>query len=473
MLFQQRVSSLFGTQIFLLVVITRASSITMASNQTSKYNTLVIVGAGPVGMISALLLKDHFQRVLIFERMTKSNFLEKNGYTFPIVFSPQSIKILEKIGVWQDLLTEKSDYFGVKIIKRIMGKEFEFDTRKDDVYSHWRSHIIATLYKAVQGKGLDVHFDTTVESIDFENNICVESGRGEVPFDLLLGTDGLNSITRKLLSENHPHHAPDEFHTQLLDNWFAYKLPSKGAALRKKFGGFEDKMHSMVWRDHLRVITSSMLQPREEISVLLRFPPKHDLEEIKQLNELFFKPYVESIDELNKQFDGGYSGKFQHVHTPTYHLNSVQLLGDAANGFASAGDLINVGVCSVGEFYGVFERSQSIKAALDTYDETVGESLRFYASYALRRGEGKALGEVGKFAIAGKLGLVGKHPVMYGVYQEDFDIQTYVSAYKRDLKRITLLSYAMKAATVVAILVSVTLMLMKHTMPMSLSPSEL
>lgn len=250
----------------------------MSSIQTQKYNTLAIVGAGPVGMISALMLKEHFQHVLIFERMNRSSFLGKNGYTFPIVFSPQSIKVLEKVGVWHDLKTEMSEYFGVKIHKRIMGKVYEFSAGQDDVYSHWRSHLISKLYEALLASGIDVHFEARLESIDFEKNRCVESSKGHISFDLLLGADGMNSITRQLLSENHPNHAHDEFRLQMLHHWHAYKMPSTGT-LREKFGGCEDGRASNIYLDNLteypsemfRVITTSMQKPQEEISVLLRY----------------------------------------------------------------------------------------------------------------------------------------------------------------------------------------------------------
>lgn len=54
-----------------------------------------------------------------------------------------------------------------------------------------------------------------------------------------------------------------------------------------------------------------------------------------------------------------------------------------------------------------------------------------------------------KFGLAGKLGLVGRHPAMHSVYQDDFDIQTYVCEYKRDLKMIWWLSYATASSILV------------------------
>ena len=70
-------------------------------NKTAKkHANLVIVGSGPVGMVAALMLKDQFEQVTLLERRSKENFLLTHGFTFPIVFSPAAIKILERIGVW-------------------------------------------------------------------------------------------------------------------------------------------------------------------------------------------------------------------------------------------------------------------------------------------------------------------------------------------------------------------------------------
>ena len=63
-----------------------------------KNKNLVIVGSGPIGMVSALMFKEHFENVIILERQSKESFLQTHGFTFPIVFTPASIKILKRIG---------------------------------------------------------------------------------------------------------------------------------------------------------------------------------------------------------------------------------------------------------------------------------------------------------------------------------------------------------------------------------------
>ena len=155
-----------------------------------KRDNLVIVGSGPVGMVAALMFKEHFEKVILLERQSKEKFLRTQGFTFPIVFSPASIKILKKIGVWEGIKSQWSEFFGVVIHKRILGKEFKFTSSREGVYSHWRNHAITQLYERVVEEGIQIHFNARVENIDFQENICTESNLGDMPFDLLLGADG-------------------------------------------------------------------------------------------------------------------------------------------------------------------------------------------------------------------------------------------------------------------------------------------
>ena len=151
-----------------------------------KRNNLVIIGSGPIGMVSALLFKKYFEKIIILERQSKDNFLKKHGFTFPIVFTPASIKILKSIGAWKGINSERSEFFGVVIHKFLFGKEFKFTSSEEGVYSHWRNHIVAKLYERVIEEEIPIYFNARVENIDFYGNVCREANLGDLPFDLLL-----------------------------------------------------------------------------------------------------------------------------------------------------------------------------------------------------------------------------------------------------------------------------------------------
>jgi len=405
-----------------------------------KRDSLVIVGSGPVGMVAALMFKEHFQKIILLERQSRESFLQTHGFTFPIVFSPASIKILKKIGVWEGIKSQRSEFFGVIIHKRIFGREFKFTSSREGVYSHWRNHAIMKLYKRVVEEGIQIHFNARVGNIDFQGNVCRESVLGEIPFDLLLGSDGINSQIRNLMSKAHPDFHENEFGLLFLDNWYAYRLPSIGD-MRERFSGGERFHASNVFVDNLaeypnekfRIVTTGMRQPSEEISILIKHSAEIDLPRLKYLNESYFGKFVESKPELDAAWEAGYAGKFEQVHAPTFHLNNVLLVGDAAHGFESTGDLINLGIASIGSFYEIYSRQSDLKIALKEYDETIGESLRFYARFSYRRSKEKIAFEVGSIEFAARLGITKRHPTLFGIYEDEFEISSYMKTYKQDI----------------------------------------
>lgn len=405
----------------------------------AKRKNLVIVGSGPNGMVAALLLKDRFESVTILERQSKENFLNPRGVTFPIVFSPASIRILKRVNAWEKILSEKSEFFGVVIHKQLFGKEFAFTTTRDGVYSHWRTHIVSKLFSRVEEEKIPVYFDAQVEDIDFKANICTEALLGGLPFDLLLGTDGINSSTRKMLSKAHPEFREEDFSLKTLEDWYAYSLPATGL-LGEKFLGGEKFYSSNVYIDNLpqypkdkfRVVTTGMREPKPEISVLIKHDPKISMSRLRMLNESFFGPLLEDKNQIMKMWEHGHAGKFGQVFAPTFYLENVLLIGDSAHGFESTGDLINLGVTSIAAFENILNQESDLATALKIYDDTVGESLRYFAKFSLRRTNERIGFEVFSIELASRLGLAGRHPALFGIYDDDFDLHPYIQAYKLD-----------------------------------------
>ncbi|MEM7330783.1 MAG: NAD(P)/FAD-dependent oxidoreductase [Chloroflexota bacterium] len=418
----------------------------MKTSQSQSNNQLIIIGSGPVGMVAALMLKPYFKNIIIFERQSKEKFLNKYGFTFPIVLAPAAIKILEMINVWDDIMTERSEYFGIVIHVNALGQDLNLTITQDDAYSHWRNHIVTSLYERVVAEEIPIVFESNVTSIDFDNNICTEASQGQLSFDLLIGSDGINSFTRKQLAQAHPDYAEDEFALTLLDYWHAYRLPSTGR-LKEKYDGGEKSHASNVYisnppqspNEKMRIVTTCMQQPEEEISILIKYDLDVPHERAKAVNEQFFSEYMDSVETVNEEWELGVTGKFEQVKAPTYYYKSVLLLGDSAHGFESTGDLINIGITSVEAFVNLFLQKPTLSQALQEYDQKIGENIRYYTKYAYRRNREKISAEVSMFMVAEQLGLVTKHPGMFGMFAEDFELQKGIETYKRDVKTINML----------------------------------
>jgi 2-polyprenyl-6-methoxyphenol hydroxylase-like FAD-dependent oxidoreductase len=406
-------------------------------------------------MVSALLLKDRFEHIVLLERQSRERFLRSRGFTFPIVFSPAAIRVLDRIGVWDAIRGERSPFFGVVIHKRMLGRDLTWTAKRDDVYSHWRNHIVTSLYDRVCADGIEVHFEAQVEDIDFSANMCREATLGELPFDLLLGADGMYSSTRGLMAIAHPAFPSEEFRSTLLDRWYAYRVPAE-EAVAKRYGTGERGFASHVYADNpadfpaekLRVITTAMTQPRAEISVLLKHGVDTPLERVHVINAATFGDLVDA-DVLDAAWDEGHAGAYEHIQVPTFRLESALLVGDAAHGFEGTGDLINVGISSVGGLPEILDAHDEVTDALAAYDDTVGRSLRAYSAYALRRSLEQIDFEVAAFEIGALLRLNRHHPSLWGIFEDDFDICDYMRRYERDRRRIRAGTAALSASAAV------------------------
>jgi len=412
----------------------------MSTETARAHGTLVIVGSGPVGMVSALLLKDRFERVVVLERQSRERFVRTRGYTFPIVFSPAALSVLDRIGVRTAINRERSPYFGVVVHKRVLGREFTWTAKRENIHSHWRNHIVASLHEGLLEEGIEVQFEAALEDIDFDGNVCTEAKLGEIPFDLLLGADGIHSQTRGLVAAAGA--TPGEFSSELLDRWYAYRLPAEGP-LGDKYGSGDHGHALHVHTDNLpefpsdkfRVITVAMTQPQPEVSVVVKYGANLSVERARELNATFFSSLVDPA-VLEEEWNAGVGGEYRHVHAPTFHLGSTLLVGDAAHGFEGNGDLINLGTTSVAALPDLIDSHGDIPSALATYDRTVGASLRAYSDYAMRRSLEQINLEVAAFEMGAMLRLNPHHPSMWGIYEEDFEICSYMQRYERERSRI-------------------------------------
>ena len=112
------------------------------------------------------------------------------------------------MGAWDAINAERSPYFGVVVHKRLFGINLRWTARRESVYSHWRNHIVASLYDRVVEEDIEVVFGARLESIDFESRVCQLADGTELEYDLLLGADGMHSQTRSLMAMDHPEHPP-------------------------------------------------------------------------------------------------------------------------------------------------------------------------------------------------------------------------------------------------------------------------
>jgi len=146
----------------------------------SKLSTVEILGAGPSGLYTAILLRRLMPHVKL--RVTEQN---PKGATFGfgVVFSDQALDFLRRGDAEiADLIVPHMERWKNMTLNLPQG-----EVTLDGVgfTAIGRLELIEILRAYAEGMGIEVRFDTVIEALD------------ELDADLVVGADGLNSLTRR------------------------------------------------------------------------------------------------------------------------------------------------------------------------------------------------------------------------------------------------------------------------------------
>lgn len=165
----------------------------------SKLSTVEILGAGPAGLYTAILLRRLMPHVKV--RVTEQN---PRGATFGfgVVFSDQALDFLRKDDTEiHDLIVPHMERWKNMTLNLPHG-----EVTLDGVgfTAVGRLELIEILREYAEAMGIEVRFDTMISALD------------ELNADLIVGADGLNSLVRRSLE--------DEFKPKVeyFDNHFAW-----------------------------------------------------------------------------------------------------------------------------------------------------------------------------------------------------------------------------------------------------------
>ena len=179
-------------------------------------NTIVIAGAGIVGLVAGALLgqskiaKD--TQIHIIESSNPPKYESGEEISLRVsAISIGSIKVLKQIGVWESIISERAyRYSDIKVWDaddQVDGMS-TINFGSDDFglpelgFIVENSLIQSQLTELIGSLDIFLHYGKQVKSLkndDERNKVVIEfSGQEELAADLLIGSDGANSITRKL-----------------------------------------------------------------------------------------------------------------------------------------------------------------------------------------------------------------------------------------------------------------------------------
>jgi len=179
-------------------------------------NTIVIAGAGIVGLVAGALLGQskiaQDTQIHIIDSSNPPKYESGEEISLRVsAISVGSIKVLKQIGVWESIISERAyRYSDIKVWDaddKVDGMS-TINFGSDDFglpelgFIVENSLIQSQLTELIGSLDIFVHYGKQVKSLkndDERNKVVIEfSGQEELAADLLIGSDGANSITRKL-----------------------------------------------------------------------------------------------------------------------------------------------------------------------------------------------------------------------------------------------------------------------------------
>lgn len=179
-----------------------------SSNLTSK---IIIVGAGPVGCILAVILARSGFQVDIYESRPapRHNSLSSTR-TINITLSERALLVLSHLGLTDEVLEHAQEIYN-KTIHTLTGEENAIQHKKHSkpLYAISRENLAKVLLSQVeQEKNITVHFEQRLTHVNFTSGCCsfsyMQAGKQahkEIDADYIFAADGAFSKVRRLAQE--------------------------------------------------------------------------------------------------------------------------------------------------------------------------------------------------------------------------------------------------------------------------------
>ncbi|MFN7262124.1 MAG: FAD-dependent oxidoreductase [Cyclobacteriaceae bacterium] len=297
---------------------------------------IAITGAGLVGSLLAIYLKNRGYQVSVFERrndMRKSAGYE--GRSINLALSNRGIRALEEVGLAEELKKEAIPMHG-RMIHDLQGNlNFQpYGKAGQYINSISRSGLNKVLMTKAESLGVEFHFEQRITTVDFEKTeLTIQHSKFDIqhlPFYLIIGSDGAFSAVRLAMqftdqfnfSQNYIEHGYKELH-----------IPA-GVA-----GSFQMEKNALhIWpRESYMLI--ALPNPDGSFTLTLFFPftgeTSFEILSIKEKVTDFFKSVFPDayalMPQLLEEFFQNPSSSLVTMRCFPWVRNKTLLIGDAAH----------------------------------------------------------------------------------------------------------------------------------------------
>ncbi len=304
----------------------------------SERESVVVVGAGVIGLASALFLLRAGYRVTLIDRgPMQETALEAYPRTRVLALNPASISILKELSVWQSIKALRfQDYTSMQVVDERSGGEISFNSA--EILSKRLGIIIeeqvlknALLAALKTFERLTLLEHTEIEAFSqTDEGVCLTIAGDELKVRALFAADGANSSIRKFcgIFERRKSYGQQSLVVSLEHE------ESHQAVASQVFGKEGPLAFLPLYQEHLSSIVWSLPPARIKELLALSEP-----EFIKALERAFLgKRTVSSLKSPRVSFP------LNKRHASCYHQGHVVLLGDAICGIHPlAGQGMNLG----------------------------------------------------------------------------------------------------------------------------------
>lgn len=337
---------------------------------------IVVVGAGPVGCLLAILLSKRGFRVAVLEKRSdwRNKSTHYSGRSINLALSARGFKALKMAGLEEKILD-----LSVPMYKRAIhdekGNVFNqnYDSFGNSIKSISRESINSFLLNEAIQQGVDVHFDADIEIFKNEKALhyVLNGNENHLEYDYLFGCDGANSQVRSFVN--------NEFGCEPDVEPLNYGY--KELTLLKNEGWDEHSLH--IWpRKKFMLIALPNLDQTYTGTLFMPLDGDDSFENASKDVLAFFKMHFPDslpfINDLIEQYHHSPVSKLKTVLNPVWHLKEydICLMGDSAHAIVPFyGQGLNAG----------FEDVSTFIETLDFHDRNL--NLFDFSTFEKRRKE--------------------------------------------------------------------------------------
>jgi kynurenine 3-monooxygenase len=293
--------------------------------------SITIVGAGLVGTLWAILLRQKGYEVSLYEkRSDPRKLLTDQGRSINLIVTSRGLCGLKRAGLLNEALAITIPVFGRMVHGKTGEAKFQPYGREDECnFSISRFKLNNFLLDAAEEKGVNLHFEhqlSELEPATRKVHFLHDQKMVSIDFDLLFGADGAGSEVRKKLTNDK---------TQWLEA--DYKEITLPAGTKGEFLLNKKALHIWPRGSHMLM---ALANPDSSFTMTLYLPRKGEISfenintptEIKNLFETEFPDVVSLLPNYIDEFQENPQGTLGTVRCSQWTFNnSIALIGDAAH----------------------------------------------------------------------------------------------------------------------------------------------